>query len=68
MRLTTKESKKFLTFANKQGISFCELCKNAILEKIEDLSDINIADNSYQEYLNTDETVSFTTLKNQLKF
>lgn len=66
IRLTSEENEMFLAFANAQGITFSELCKSAILERIEDLLDIELADKSYQEYLSDSETVSFTELKSQL--
>lgn len=67
IRLTNEENEMFLAFANAQGLSFSELCKSAIMEKIEDLLDTKIADKSYQEYLKDTDTISLKTLKSQLK-
>lgn len=66
IRLTSEENEMFLAFAEAQGISFSELCKNAILEKIEDLLDVQIADKSYQEFVSEPKTISLTELKSQL--
>lgn len=67
IRLTSEENEIFLAFANAQGLSFSELCKSAIMEKIEDLLDTKIANQSYQEYLKDTDTVSLKVLKSQLE-
>lgn len=67
IKLTSEENEMFSVFAHAKGLTFAEFCKSAIIEKIEDLLDTKIANQSYQEYLNDTDTISLKMLKSQLE-
>lgn len=54
IRLNTDEEKLFKSYAKVHGISLSEALKRALIEKIEDEYDIQVANESYKEYLDTD--------------
>lgn len=62
IRLNDADNALFESYANAKGISFSELCKNAIREKIEDELDLKTANESYGDYLEDKETISHETL------
>lgn len=53
IRLNTDEEKLFKSYAKVHGISLSEALKRALIEKIEDEYDIQVANESYKEYLDT---------------
>nr|WP_282564848.1 MULTISPECIES: DUF6290 family protein [Providencia] len=58
IRLNNEELSLFESYANAKGLTFSELCKSAIIEKIEDEIDLKLAEEAYEEYLNDSETLS----------
>ncbi|CAG9437402.1 type II toxin-antitoxin system RelB family antitoxin [Providencia alcalifaciens] len=58
IRLNDEELSLFESYANAKGLTFSELCKSAIIEKIEDEIDLELAEIAYNEYLNDNETLS----------
>lgn len=53
IRLNNKEEKLFKSYAKIHNISLSEALKSALIEKIEDEFDLEIADIAYQEYLDS---------------
>ncbi|HFE3207849.1 type II toxin-antitoxin system RelB family antitoxin [Providencia stuartii] len=66
IRLNDDELNLFESYANAKGLTFSELCKSAVIEKIEDEIDLKLAEESYQEYLNDNETLSHKALFDSL--
>lgn len=58
IRLNNEELSLFESYASAKGLTFSELCKSAILEKIEDEIDLKLAEACYEEYLKDNETLS----------
>ena len=58
IRLNNEELSLFESYANAKGLTFSELCKSAIIEKIEDEIDLKLAEEAYEEYLNDNQTLS----------
>ncbi|HGN0870306.1 hypothetical protein EC835_11514 [Providencia alcalifaciens] len=52
IRLNNEELSLFESYANAKGLTFSELCKSAIIEKIEDKINLKLAEEAYEEYLN----------------
>lgn len=66
IRLNDDELTLFESYANAKGLTFSELCKSAVIEKIEDEIDLKLAEESYNEYLNDNETLSHKALFDSL--
>ncbi|HAT5578996.1 TPA: hypothetical protein SMT61_003545 [Proteus mirabilis] len=66
IRLNDDELNLFESYANAKGLTFSELCKSAVIEKIEDEIDLKLAEESYQEYLSDNETLSHKALFDSL--
>lgn len=66
IRLNDEELNLFESYANAKGLTFSELCKSAVIEKIEDEIDLKLAEESYNEYLNDNETLSHKALFDSL--
>jgi hypothetical protein len=66
IRLNSNEYSLFESYANAKGLNFSELCKMAVMEKIEDEIDLRVAEESYDEYLNDKKTVDHQTLFGRL--
>ena len=66
MRLSQEEESLFKSYAKLHGISLSEALKRALLEKIEDEYDINIAESAYKEYLKDPVTYSMDDVNKEL--
>ncbi|CAG9435574.1 type II toxin-antitoxin system RelB family antitoxin [Providencia alcalifaciens] len=66
IRLNNEELSLFESYANAKGLTFSELCKSAIIEKIEDDIDLKLAEEAYEEYLNDNKTLSHKTIFDSL--
>lgn len=53
MRLNTEEERLFKSYSKLHGISVSEALKRALIEKIEDEFDAAVAEEAYQEYLDS---------------
>lgn len=62
IRLNNEDYTLFESYANAKGLTFSELCKSAVKEKIEDELDLKLANESYAEYLMDKETISHDEL------
>lgn len=62
LRLNDEDFNLFESYANAKGITFSELCKSAVREKIEDELDLKLANESYSEYLSDNTTISHNEL------
>lgn len=62
IRLNDEDYTLFESYANAKGITFSELCKSAVREKIEDELDLKLASESYEEYLSDKTTLSHDEL------
>lgn len=58
IRLNDDDLTLFESYANAKGITFSELCKSAVREKIEDELDLKLANESYAEYLGDKAAIS----------
>ncbi|MDD9339833.1 MAG: DUF6290 family protein [Providencia heimbachae] len=66
VRISSEEAALFESYASAKGLSFSELCRSALMEKIEDELDLKVAQESYDEYLNDKETISHQALLKSL--
>ncbi|OCQ54130.1 hypothetical protein Ppb6_00680 [Photorhabdus australis subsp. thailandensis] len=62
IRLNNEDFHLFESYANGKGITFSELCKSAVREKIEDELDLQLATESYEDYLSDKTTISHDEL------
>lgn len=62
IRLNDEDFNLFESYANAKGITFSELCKSAVREKIEDELDLQCANESYADYLSDKKTISHDEL------
>lgn len=67
IRLNDDELALFESYANAKGLTFSELCKSAVIEKIEDEIDLKLAEECYKEYLKDNETLSHKALFDSLR-
>lgn len=62
IRLNDEDCALFESYANAKGLTFSELCKSAVREKIEDELDLKLANQSYDDYLADSETITHDEL------
>lgn len=62
IRLNDEDFTLFESYASAKGLTFSELCKSAVREKIEDELDLKLANESYEDYLMDKETISHDEL------
>lgn len=62
IRLNNEDLSLFESYAKAKGLTFSELCKSAVREKIEDELDLKLANESYDDYLKDKETISHDEL------
>ncbi len=62
IRLNDDDLTLFKSYANAKGITFSELCKSAVREKIDDELDLQCANESYADYLSDKTTISHEEL------
>lgn len=62
IRLNNEDFILFESYANAKGLTFSELCKSAVREKIEDELDLQLANESYEDFLRDKTTISHNEL------